>query len=459
MIIKVFRRPVRQTVSQLLSVLILSGASYAYAANDYWQSPLGQASIQSSNTEANQRLSLRTDGEFDVTQPRVDQAALEFTQALTDSSSLTLEYANAQQQRNMVFGFTNNNLSLSFISGSGKNYSELGGAYSGIDPYVFHGGVNQKFRYTGYAADYGFGKFGHLQFGQAKVEADGLSERKARYMEWSNNRVFARATQFSRDSESIGNGFDGGIAIGTNKQLAFQSMRLDNGRSLDRIRFQFNGKKTRQYWVDFSTHRNPLFRDNDDYRVMFSFKTLLGTSSLTSYAAEPVVEEGAAKTKKKGKGINRAVFIGVGVAAAAGLASSGSSSSDTDDRFLTQRDAAFEVLNGINPQSVRENREYGGWVFVNPDGSFSSTNPVRGEAASVRLPNPALVIPSGSRQTASYHTHAAFDPRFDNENFSPTDLELDRREMVDGFLATPGGQFKFHDFRADTVTTLGSIAN
>ncbi len=126
---------------------------------------------------------------------------------------------------------------------------------------------------------------------------------------------------------------------------------------------------------------------------------------------------------------------------------------------MTQRDAAFEVLNDINPVSVRENREYGGWVFLNADGSYSYSNPVRGEAASVLLPNPTLVTPAGGQLSASYHTHAAFDPRYDNENFSPTDLDLNRSFNVDGYLATPGGQFKWHNIRTDGVVTLGSIAN
>ena len=120
--------------------------------------------------------------------------------------------------------------------------------------------------------------------------------------------------------------------------------------------------------------------------------------------------------------------------------------------------SSFDVFNGVNPNSVRENREYGGWVFLNPDGSYSSTAPVAGEAASVNLPSLSVIIPRGSVASATYHTHGAFDPRFDNENFSPTDLRTDRELGVDGYLATPGGQFKYHNVEDGSVVTLGTIA-
>jgi len=68
------------------------------------------------------------------------------------------------------------------------------------------------------------------------------------------------------------------------------------------------------------------------------------------------------------------------------------------------------------------------------------------------------VIPAGGRATATYHTHAAFDPRFDNENFSPQDLESDRQLGVDGYLGTPGGQFKFHNVTTGAIQTLGRLA-
>lgn len=450
------------SVRQYLALIAVLFASFStQAADSFWASPGSTDTHFSSSGLIGQNqsteLNLLNDG---------GQSTLAMTQYLGDGNdSLAVRYSKALQQRDLALGFTRNDFSLSYMAGSGEDYAELGGEYAGIDPYTFHGGWKQDFKYDGFAADYRFGKFGHLQYGQATVSSAGLADRSAKYMEWSNHRAFARATRFTRGGDHIGNGFDAGFAFGGNKQLAFQSVNLDNDRSMQRIRFQFDGAKTRQYWLDISAHQNALYRDNDDTRVMFTFRTLLGAPqhSLVSYADE--VDGAADETgengedgKKKKRGVGRAVLIGVGVAAVAAASSSGSKEADQLGRFRTQRDAAFDVLNGINPTSVRENREHGGWVFANPDGSYASTAPVAGEAASVQLPDLNVVIPLGSQVSASYHTHGGFDPRYDNENFSQTDLRLDRELGVDGYLATPGGQFKWHEVSTNKVHLLGSIA-
>ena len=397
------------------------------------------------------------------------QNEISVTQNFTKNSALTFAYADADEQRNIMLGFTQGDLSLSAMAGSGEDYATLAGEYSGVDPYVFHAGFRQDFDVQGFAMDYRFGRLGHLQFGQANVSSSGLEDRRARYFEWSGSRLFVRATEFARGGAAIGKGVDMGYAFGKrrNKFVAVQAMQLDNDRNMQRIRFQFEGTQTRQYWFDVSAHQNALYKSNDDYRLMFNFKTLLGARSLASYQNDSGATEdagavgdegGSSAKKKKGTAWKRAVFIGAGVGAAAALSSSGSTPQDNLSRFRSQNDAAFDVLDGINPQSIRENREYGGWVYLNIDGSYASTIPVRGEAASVTLPDTNLAIPSGGTATATYHTHAAFDPRFDNENFSPADLESDRAINVDGYLATPGGQFKFHDVSVGSVTTLGPIS-
>lgn len=461
-------------LAALAGILMLSTAT-VLAEDNFWQSP--QSAVVSDyaaySLMGHEDLStqLSSSEYLDINGRRAEQSSLSITQNFSDTSALTFEYASSRAQKNAVLGFTQNHLSVSFMAGSGEDYASLSGDYAGVDPYLFHGGYKQDFKTRGFAIDYGFAGFGHVQLGQATVASQRLQNRKAQYVEWSNNRLYARASRFVRGAEDIGNGLDLGFAIGANKLLAVQAMQLDNERRMQRLRLQFNGSHSRQYWVDFSSHQNSLFKQNDDFQVMFNFKTLLGSRQLASYQNGQVRgigagdgdviedESGTASAQqKKGRGWKRAVFIGAGVGAAAALSSSGSSTQDNNARFRTQHDAAFDVLNGINPTSISLNREFGGWVFVSPDGSFSSTVPVQGEAASVVLPERSVAIPAGSRATASYHTHAAFDPLFDNENFSPTDLDLNRRAAVDGYLGTPGGQFKFHDVSSDTVTTLGSIA-
>ncbi|NND82879.1 MAG: DUF4329 domain-containing protein [Gammaproteobacteria bacterium] len=404
-------------------------------------------------------------------------SSVELTQFLGQHNALALRYSQAVEQQDMALGFTADRLTLSYMSGEGENHFEMGGDYSGVDPYLFHGGWHTRFNYNGFAADVRLPGKQHLQYGEATVRADGLQDRTARYLEWSNQRVYARATRFARGGESIGNGFDAGLAFGSNKRLAVQTMFLDQGRSMQRLRLQMDGSQTRQYWLDISSHQNDLYRANDDVQLMFTFKTLLGDRQLLSRAAEaaaqestveetdpelnPEIDPATGQPVKKNKGraiLGRALLVGVGVAAAAGGSSSGSPMMDTLTRSRTQHEAALARLNLVNPPSIRENREYGGWVFANPDGSFGSTAPNVGDASSVQLPVRSAVIPAGSVATASYHTHAAFDPQFDNENFSPRDLSNDVESATDGYLATPGGQFKFHDFRTGQVVVLGRVA-
>jgi len=448
-----------------MACLILSPA--AFAQEVFWAAPESDTVQLSTTNEAGQTLALSTSGAIEYQRDFVspDQlgrvSSVSLSQALTGSSTFNLSHARATQQKNTVLGFTQNNLSVSYIRGRGEDYSEIRGQYAGIDPYQFHSGIDQRYQFDGYAVDYQFDGIGNLQYGQATLQADGLLDRKAQYFQWANRSAYARVSEFTRGGQQIGHGYDFGFALGNRAELGFQAIELDSDRSLQRLRLQFDGRKSRQYWLDVSSHRNALFRDNDDVSVMFTFKTRLGGgSSLVSYSNETTEGAGgAAPVKKKRSGFNKSLLlIGAGVVAAAGLSSSGSDGQDAVVRFRSQRDAAFDVLNGINPTSIRENREYGGWVFVNADGSFSSTSPVRGEAASVRLPRRSIVIPVGGRATATYHTHAAFDPRFDNENFSPQDLESDRQLGVDGYLGTPGGQFKFHNVATGAIQTLGRLA-
>jgi hypothetical protein len=144
------------------------------------------------------------------------------------------------------------------------------------------------------------------------------------------------------------------------------------------------------------------------------------------------------------------------VAAALAL-SSGSDSQDNSPRSAEQHEAARRVLNSINPVSVRLNREHGGWIYQTPDGRFTSTNPVIGGIASVNIP--LNLIPAGGVPKASYHTHAAADPRFLNEQFSPADFSSDNAFGVDGYLGTPAGNFLFHQSGSNDAIRLGSIAN
>lgn len=107
----------------------------------------------------------------------------------------------------------------------------------------------------------------------------------------------------------------------------------------------------------------------------------------------------------------------------------------------TSQEVAFmkAQLNAIQARSIAENREYCGYLGINPRGEYAISRPVRGRAASCGPERP----PAGFRVIASWHTHAAYSPRYDNEVPSVQDVEGDFQEGINGYLATPGGRLWF----------------
>ncbi len=124
---------------------------------------------------------------------------------------------------------------------------------------------------------------------------------------------------------------------------------------------------------------------------------------------------------------------------------------------------AYAVLNEINPQSVSEDCEYGGFIYRTVAGEYLSTSPQKGTMNMIQI---MADYPRSSVPVASYHTHAG-PPKagYQVEDFSPTDLRTDIAEMINGYLGTPLGQFKRHDYlisdltRAVTTLSPPAIAN
>ncbi|SMY07934.1 DUF4329 domain-containing protein [Flavimaricola marinus] len=95
---------------------------------------------------------------------------------------------------------------------------------------------------------------------------------------------------------------------------------------------------------------------------------------------------------------------------------------------------ATSFLNGLQPRSFAERREFCGYFLVDAAGQISATSPVRGTLASCTQPGP------GPNVFASYHTHGAYDRGYDNEVPSPEDLLGDFSFGIDGYVSTPGGR-------------------
>ena len=115
-------------------------------------------------------------------------------------------------------------------------------------------------------------------------------------------------------------------------------------------------------------------------------------------------------------------------------------------RFVTA------LLNGIQPKSIAENREYCGYIGFDATVALASTRAVRGTATECQPePEDELEI------FASWHTHAAFDEDAWSEVPSVNDIEADESEGVDGYVSTPSGRVWFVDTEDMVVSQVCGI--
>ncbi len=437
--------------------------------SQYWQSPQDSKRSYDYDGQFISSSTAVSSGYADRSQRPLEQQTVSssFIQADTQYGDFEIASNYSEREYSSSLAAHFGGLSLYSTAGRGYSYASTVNDYRGLDPYAFHGGNLVDFRYSGQAIGLNLRGDHRIQFGESVVRADRLEDRRARFIDYSNNRFFTRLTQVDRGSETVGFGFDAGMNFGQ-FNVGYQQLQSRYDVSTQRIRFNWNRDQKNQFWLDFTNHENARLVDNTDFSMMVSWRHSFGSKVAPSYFDEVVAEGDEPKKKKKRS--NRGILIGGGAAAAAVLLSSGSSEQDSADRtpppsvsfavnIQAQHDAARGVLNNINPVSVRQNVEHGGYIYQAADGSYAATTPIRGEVASLSLPLPQFAIPSGTRARASYHTHGGPDPRFDNENFSPTDLESDAEFNLDGYLGTPGGQFKYHEVSTGNISTLGRISN
>ena len=373
--------------------------------------------------------------------------------ALQFSSS----YGETDSQITMQFGTSESE--FMYFRGNGEGYNQLDQGSLDLDPYFFHGGNFYNYRYQGISSEFSTSLNTKIQFGYNKVASGDLDQRSAWYSGISHKNFSAGAMLAYRKNDPTANGY----VFSRNGKLGetnFQEIHHESGARYRSFSWR-RDNTNRWYDLSFQSGRNPLYLVNNENRIMFRFGGDLGKQHIALSATDSSTPEVStpeeSQPKKKNRG-GTAVVAGlvIGVAVAS---SSGDDELDNRIRLPRQRDAGFIALNNINPVSVRQNREHGGWVYRNGDGTFGYTDPVPGDVDSVDIGNPGAVIPRGTAETASYHTHGGPDPRFDNENFSPQDILTDSIFGVDGYLGTPAGQLKFHNLRRGTVTTIGRIAN
>ena len=125
------------------------------------------------------------------------------------------------------------------------------------------------------------------------------------------------------------------------------------------------------------------------------------------------------------------------------------------DKFDSAADAVKDAFAYINPTSIADSREYGGWIHKDAEGKYTYSEPTRGTKDGLsNIPSPE------SNDVAWYHTHGSADPGYDNENFSGAGGDKGYSDALNkiGWLATPAGRIKKYDPATHTVTNEGNVS-
>ena len=377
---------------------------------------------------------------------RAYSTQLNYNQKLGNQSMHFLGEVNTEQS-NINVGVSLGKTTLTVDQGQGNENAWLSSNYLSGNDYFKQGFNPAKYHYRAVNLQQQLSDSLSINASNIDIQLDGRVDPSVQTLGVNWKGFSANALNTQRNGFSIAKGLT--LAYqNDNFRSSFEQYRNANGYDIKSLRLKLNNdKRGSSYGLELSSS-DGAFNGRADNRMMLTYTKRWGQDHYSLSAAEAVAHAG-------GFGATTAVVAGVGAAALIGAAA-GSSSGGGDGGsggFSAQHDAAYDVLNRINPTSVKENKEYGGWIVQAGDGTYSSTPPVRGDAASVNIG------PKPNGGTASYHTHAAYDPNYDNENFSPQDLESDRFFGVDGYLGTPAGQFKYHNVTSGEVTTLGTIAN
>lgn len=117
----------------------------------------------------------------------------------------------------------------------------------------------------------------------------------------------------------------------------------------------------------------------------------------------------------------------------------------------TVQSYARQQLIQLQPRSFAEDVELCGLLAQNSDGDVITRTVEVGDAGTCDIAyfNVRTLYP-----LATFHTHAAHNPRYDSEVPSTLDLQSDMAGQLDGYIATPGGRFWHVDWRTGVARQL-----
>ena len=138
------------------------------------------------------------------------------------------------------------------------------------------------------------------------------------------------------------------------------------------------------------------------------------------------------------------------------------------DLFDTMDEAAIDAARYINEESIKNNREYSTAIYIVETVHTETINktytflwwtisvsydrevhtiqytydePIPGDDDGAKIPS----APESMELAAFFHTHAAYDPAYNNDNFSWGDFEIANGYQVPIYVATPFGHLRRYD--------------
>ena len=90
------------------------------------------------------------------------------------------------------------------------------------------------------------------------------------------------------------------------------------------------------------------------------------------------------------------------------------------DKYKTLDCAGWDAVHDILPQTKKDGLEHGGFIYQNPDGSFSYTSPISGTPTELPANNFFNIPVPGGIPSGWYHTHP-YVPGYNGQTFSDGD--------------------------------------
>jgi len=108
-------------------------------------------------------------------------------------------------------------------------------------------------------------------------------------------------------------------------------------------------------------------------------------------------------------------------------------------------------LDSLQARSFKEGIELCGFVYEDEAGKLDTTETFVGDidSCSYEYWRRIDVTP-----VASYHTHGSYNPDYDDEAPSLTDMEEDIEFRVDGYISTPGGRLWHVDWQEERAIEI-----